>query len=44
MFAGNKNLKTLFSDCDWFDPYHGTRENNFGMAEVKRGVIKKIFT
>jgi hypothetical protein len=35
MFAGNKNLKTLFFDCDWFDPYHGTRENNFGMVEVK---------
>jgi hypothetical protein len=22
-------------DCDWFDPYRGTRENNFGMVEVK---------
>jgi hypothetical protein len=28
-FAGNKNLKIVF------DPYHGTRENNFGMVEVK---------
>jgi hypothetical protein len=34
-FAGNKNLKTLFFDCDWFDPNHGTRENEFGMVEVK---------
>jgi hypothetical protein len=33
--AGNKNLKTMFFDCDWFDPYHGTRENDFGMIEVK---------
>jgi hypothetical protein len=35
MFAENKNLKTLFFDCDLFDPYHGTRENNLGMVEVK---------
>jgi hypothetical protein len=34
-FAGNKNLKIVFFDCDWFDPYHGTQENNFGMIEVK---------
>jgi hypothetical protein len=34
-FARNKNMKTVFFDCDWFDPYHGTRENNFGMVEVK---------
>jgi hypothetical protein len=34
-FARNKNLKTVFFDCDWFDPYHGTWENNFGMVEVK---------
>jgi hypothetical protein len=25
----------VFFDCDWFDPYHGTLENNFGMVEVK---------
>jgi hypothetical protein len=25
----------VFFDCDWFDPHHGTRENNFGMVEVK---------
>jgi hypothetical protein len=36
-FTGNKNMKTVFFDCDWFDPYHGTRENNFGMVEVKHG-------
>jgi SPX domain protein involved in polyphosphate accumulation len=23
-FVGNKNLKIVFFDCDWFDPYHGT--------------------
>jgi hypothetical protein len=28
-------MKTIFFNCDWFDPYHGTRENNFGMVEVK---------
>jgi hypothetical protein len=28
-------MKTMFFDCDWFDPYHGTQENNFGMVEVK---------
>jgi hypothetical protein len=25
----------VFFNCNWFDPYHGTRENNFGMVEVK---------
>jgi hypothetical protein len=35
MFARNKNLKIVFFDCDWFDPYRGTQENNFGMVEVK---------
>jgi hypothetical protein len=34
-FARNKNLKTMFFYCDWFDPNHGTRENEFGMVEVK---------
>jgi hypothetical protein len=34
-FAGNKKLKMGFFDCDWFDPNHGTRENQFGMVEVK---------
>jgi hypothetical protein len=23
-FAGNKNLKIMFFNCDWFDPNHGT--------------------
>jgi hypothetical protein len=27
-FAGNKKLKTVFFECDWFDPNHGTRETN----------------
>jgi hypothetical protein len=34
-FARNNNLKIAFFDCDWFDPYHGTRKNTFGMVEVK---------
>jgi hypothetical protein len=34
-FTGNKNLQTMFFDCDWFDPNQGTRENEFGMVEVK---------
>jgi hypothetical protein len=34
-FAGNKNFKIVFFNCDWFDPNHGTRENEFGMVEVK---------
>jgi hypothetical protein len=37
-FARNKNLKIVFFDCDWFDPNHGTRENEFGMVEVKHGI------
>jgi hypothetical protein len=34
-FVGNKNLKIVFFNCDWFDPNHGSRENQFGMVEVK---------
>jgi hypothetical protein len=34
-FVGNKNLKIVFVDCDWLDPSNSTRENKFGMAEVK---------
>jgi hypothetical protein len=34
-FARNKNLKTIFFNSDWFDHNHGTRENQFGMVEVK---------
>jgi hypothetical protein len=26
-FVGNKNLKILFFDCDWFDLNHGTQED-----------------
>jgi hypothetical protein len=25
----------VFFQCDWFDPIHGTRVNDFGMVEVK---------
>jgi hypothetical protein len=34
-FAENKELKVVFFDCDWFDSKHGTRQNQFGMVEVK---------
>jgi hypothetical protein len=34
-FVGNKNIKIVFFDCDWFDLNQGTRENKFGMVEVK---------
>ena len=34
-FAGNKKLKVVFFDCDWFDINHGTRQNQSSMVEVK---------
>jgi hypothetical protein len=34
-FTRNKNLKTMFFDCDWFDLNQGTQEIEFGMVEVK---------
>jgi hypothetical protein len=34
-FAGNKELKVVFFDCDWVDSNNGTRQNEFGMVEVK---------
>jgi hypothetical protein len=34
-FAGNKKLKNVFYDCDWFDVNHVTQQNQFGMVEVK---------
>lgn len=34
-FAGGKNLKVMFFKCDWIDPKHGIRKNQFGMVEVK---------
>jgi hypothetical protein len=30
-----KELKVVLFQCDWFDPIHGTRVDNFGMLEVK---------
>jgi hypothetical protein len=27
--------KTIFFNCDWFDPNHGIQGNQFGMVEVK---------
>jgi hypothetical protein len=32
---GDKQLKVVFFDCDWFSP-NTTRENQYGMVEVKR--------
>jgi hypothetical protein len=34
-FVRSRNLKIVFFDCDWFDPNHDTRENQFCMVEVK---------
>jgi hypothetical protein len=34
-FAGNKELKVVFFDCDWFDIKNRTRQNHFDMVEVK---------
>jgi hypothetical protein len=34
-FAENKELKVVFFDCDWFDNYNGTRQNQFSTVEVK---------
>jgi hypothetical protein len=33
-FFGDKQLKVVFFDCDWFTP-NTTRENQHGMVEVK---------
>ena len=38
-FAGNKELKVVFFYCDWFDPNRGTRQNQFGMVEVKHSQL-----
>jgi hypothetical protein len=34
-FGGTKELKVMFFQCDWFDPIHITRVDDFGMVEVK---------
>jgi hypothetical protein len=34
-FVGNKKLKVVLFDCDWFDSNNETRQNQFGMVEVK---------
>jgi hypothetical protein len=31
-FSGNKELKVVFFDCDWFDSNNGTWQNQFGMV------------
>jgi hypothetical protein len=35
MFGGNKELKVMFFECDWFDPVNDTRVDDFGMVEMK---------
>jgi hypothetical protein len=30
-FVGNKELKVVFFDCDWFDNNNETQQNQFGM-------------
>jgi hypothetical protein len=30
-----RNRCTIFFQCDWFDPIHGTRVDDFSMVEVK---------
>jgi hypothetical protein len=34
-FVRNKELKIVFFDCDWFDNNNRTRQNQFGMVEIK---------
>jgi hypothetical protein len=34
-FAGNKKLKVVFFDCDWFDSNNRTWKNEFDKVEVK---------
>jgi hypothetical protein len=34
-FGGTKELKVTFFQCDWFDPIHSTKVDDFGMVEVK---------
>jgi hypothetical protein len=37
-FAGAKELKVVFSQCDWFDPINDSRVDEFGMVEFKHGL------
>jgi hypothetical protein len=34
-FGGDKDLRVVFFYYDWFDPTHGTRENKYGMVQIK---------
>jgi hypothetical protein len=34
-FTGNKELKLVFFDCDWFDNNNRTRQNQFSKVKVK---------
>jgi hypothetical protein len=33
--GGDKDLRVVFFYCDWFDPTRGTRENKYGMVQIK---------
>jgi hypothetical protein len=34
-FAGDKELKVVFFDCNWFNMIHGIQHNKYGMVEIK---------
>jgi hypothetical protein len=34
-FGGTTELKVVFFQCDWFDPIHSTKVDDFSMVEVK---------
>jgi hypothetical protein len=34
-FSGNKELKVVLFECDWFDPVIGTKVDDFGMVQGK---------
>jgi hypothetical protein len=34
-FKGDKDLRVVFFYCDWFDSTRGTRENKYGIVEIK---------
>jgi hypothetical protein len=38
-FIGNKELKIVLFDCDWFDNNNKTRQNQFGMVDVKHNEL-----
>jgi hypothetical protein len=41
MFGGNKELKVVFFECDWFDPVNDTIVDDFGMVEIVTPHVSK---